>query len=846
LTENPRFDDNRYGGMVGGPIIKNRLFFFANYEREPVGQAATPASPALGITAAGFNTLAGIPGISQTNLNILKQFASAGSSNNAPITVAGKSVDVGVIPLAAPAWQNNQRLVTSFDLNITDKDQIRGRYVYNKTTQIDTGAELPQFFDVQPFFAHLMALTEYHTFTSRLQNEFRLGFNRNGNNTPVPSIPYPGLDVFPNITLGDLNGINIGPDGNAPQSATTNMYQAVDNVSWTRGTHTFKFGGEYRKWISPQFFVQRARGDYQYNTTSQFLLDQVPDFGQRSVGSGYSGDQYALYGYANDIWKVRQNLTLNLGLRYEFTSTPFGWTQQALNSIADVPGLLTFGSPAAPKKDFMPRVGFAYSPGNSQSTSIRGGFSMGYDVLYDNIGVLSRPPELGAVTENCNNAILNQPNQCPAGAQTGSNFLGSGGLSNAAAAAGLTPAQARKLTSSFLPNQVEYPYSMSWNLGVQHQFASKYTAEIRYVGTRGVHLNVQDIINRRSLVTAANALPTFLSTPDATTVAGLTTTLAQLQAQGSLVPAFNAAGFTSSITGFLPFGGSNYNALQTQLNRSFSNGMQFQAAYTWSHTIDDSTADFFSTVLTPRRPQDFQCVGCDRSNSALDRRHRLTFQFLYEVPFFKHSNAFMKNVVGNWTITPIYTFESGEWADPQSAVDSNLNGDNAPDRAIFNPNGIPGTGSAVTPICKGTLPTGVHCGDPKSAPFLFGYIAQNGSAQYIAAGAGAFANAGRNTLQMDPINNLDLAVFKRVGFTERLQVEFGAQAFNVLNHSQFVAGSIDTVNSLGFAPAGHVSYLTPGSLPSVDGTAANTDFNQPQNAFRSHSRQMQLSLKFIF
>jgi hypothetical protein len=833
LTENPRFDDNRYGGQIGGPIIKNKLFFFANYEREPIGSAAPPQTPPLGITPAGFATLATIPGISQTNLNLLKEFATASTSNGTPITVGGQSVDVGVLTLSPALWQNNQRLVTSMDYNLSDSDQIRGRYIYNKQVAIDNAAELPQFFSTVPQFAHLFALTEYHTFSPRVQNEFRLGFNRNGNNFTVPSRTFANLGVFPNITLDNLGGLNIGPDPNAPQFATNNMYQAVDNVSWTHGNHTLKFGGEARKYIAPQLFVQRSRGDYEFSDVADFLFDNIPDFGQRSVGGGYSGDQYAIYGYGNDIWKVRPNLTLNLGLRYEFTSTPFGWTQQSLNSIADVPGLITFGSPKAPKKDFMPRVGFAYSPGNNQNTSIRGGFSMGYDVLYDNIGTLSRPPELGAATLNCS---LTDTTNCP----SSSGFFASGALPGTAVASSLSPADARAITSSFLPNNVQYPYSMSWNLGVQHQFANKYTAEIRYVGTRGVHLNVQSIINLQPIVTATQNLPTFLSQPSAATVAGLTTTLADLENLDNEVPAFEAAGFGSAITGFLPLGSSTYHGLQTQLNRSFSNGLQFQAAYTWSHTIDNSTADFFSTVLTPRRPQDFQCLSCDRSNSALDRRHRLTLQLLYEVPFFKHSNSFMKNVVGNWTITPVYTFESGEWADVQSAVDSNLNGDSAPDRSIINPGGIPGTGSGVSAICNSGFvpsPTVQTCGDQGSEKFVVGYVANNPSAQYIAAGLGAFANAGRNTLQMDPINNIDLSVFKRLNLTERYQFEFGAQAFNVLNHSQFVAGSINTVNgNLGFAPSAHSNYLQPGTA----------EFNQPQTTFLSHSRQMQLSMKFIF
>ena len=127
---------------------------------------------------------------------------------------------------------------------------------------------------------------------------------------------------------------------------------------------------------------------------------RVPVFAERSFGSvGYSGDQYATYWFVNDIWKIRPNLSLNFGVRYEYTSTPFGWTQQKLNSVADVPGVLTFGSPKAPTKDYMPRVGFAWSPGSSGNTSVRGGFGMGYDVLYDNIGTLSRPPQIGSTAD---------------------------------------------------------------------------------------------------------------------------------------------------------------------------------------------------------------------------------------------------------------------------------------------------------------------------------------------------------------------------------------------------------------------------------------------------------------
>ena len=109
-----------------------------------------------------------------------------------------------------------------------------------------------------------------------------------------------------------------------------------------------------------------------------------------------------------------------------------------------------------------------------------------------------------------------------------------------------------------------------------------------------------------------------------------------------------------------PIGNSTYHGLAVQVNRRFSNGLQFQGSYTWSHLIDDSTADFFTTVLTPRRPQDFQNLRAERSSSALDRRQRFTLAAYYDVPWYKQGNWFMKNIVGNWSVSPVYPYESPE------------------------------------------------------------------------------------------------------------------------------------------------------------------------------------------
>ncbi len=214
-----------------------------------------------------------------------------------------------------------------------------------------------------------------------------------------------------------------------------------------------------------------------------------------------------------------------------------------------------------------------------------------------------------------------------------------------------------------------------------------------------MHLDAQSRINRQALVSPSAFLPTYLQAPSQATLDALPNTLTSLKAPGKIVPAFrnlpcddpnfnNSCTFGSSITADLPLGSSNYNGLETQLRKRFSGGLAFQAAYTYSRTIDNDTADFFSTSLTPRRPQDFGNFAAERSVSPLSRTHRFTVAAVYDLPYFKSGNWLMKNVVGNWGFSPIYTYESPEWADVQSATDANLNGDSAGDRAVFNPAGV--------------------------------------------------------------------------------------------------------------------------------------------------------------
>jgi hypothetical protein len=349
--------------------------------------------------------------------------------------------------------------------------------------------------------------------------------------------------------------------------------------------------------------------------------------------------------------------------------------------------------------------------------------------------------------------------------------------------------------------------------------------EVRYLGTRGVHLLVQQQINKENTpVTPTRSLPTYLQMPSQATLDSLSLTLNQLQAISPFTPALAAAGFNgSNITAFMPIGNSSYNGLAAQITRRFAHGLQFIGAYTWSHNIDDSTASHFSTVLTPRREMDFGNLSLDRASSALDRRQRFTMSWVWETPWMKGShNWFAKNLIGNWRWVGTYTAETGELATAQSAVDSNLNGDTAGDRTIFNPAGDSHLGSGVTALTN-------------SAGQIVAYLAKNPNAMYIQAGKGAFPTTGRNTLQMPGINNFDMSLGKRFNITERKSIEFRADASNVFNHPQFTPGLISSVKLTSYN-SGDRTYLEP--------QLAN--FQAWNQTFASNSRTMQIAARFTF
>ena len=845
----PRTDYFRGGFNIGGPFPipqfgegngpavkfgRDKFFFFTSYERVQTGSAAG-AGGIVTPTAAGFALLNSTPGLSANNLGVFNTFVPVAPVNDqGTISVLGRSIPVGNVSFLAPNFFKQNHGVINLDYLQSAATQHHVRFTFTNGADIDNTANLPVFFIAIPSKQRLFSYTLIHNFSERLINETRLAFRRSSQSFPVPNIAFPGLTVFPNIILDDL-GLNIGPDPNAPQFGIENNYQIVNNLTWLNGNHSFKFGGDFRWLISPQSFSQRVRGDYEYLTTETFLLDLSPDaFGERNAGNNiYYGNQKVLFAYAQDDWRVRPNFTLNLGVSYSYQQVPLGArTSQPLNAISTVPGLLEFREPKAQTKNFAPKVGFAWSPdynsgllgrifGSGGKSSIRAGFSMGYDYIFDNLYILSNPPQL----QQTNSVDTSLP-QTP-------NFLANGGLPDTPVLI-TDPVVARQNTASFIPDQ-EVPYSITWTGSYQRQLGTDWSMELRYVGTRGVHLLTQNRLNSQAKVAPEDGrrgLPTFLTAPSQATLDALALDLTQIQARSNLVPAYDAAGFNgASVVAFLSNGNSTYHGGSAQVTKRFSRGFQMTGAYTFSKLIDDTTAEVFSTVLSPRRVEDFQNLRRERANSALNHPHRFVASWIYELPWFSNTTGLTRTLLSGFNIAGTYTYETGENITIRSGNDANLNGDNAGDRAIFNPAGLEGVGSSVTPLCRVTG----NCA-AAGAGSVVAYVANNPNARYIQTGAGAESTLGRNTFRLDPINNFDISIFKNFRIGESKFFQIRADFFNAFNHPQYVPGSVnsvDPVNTTGLTTLNQVTPLTP-------------DFLNPSAVLSSNPRVIQLAARFNF
>ena len=848
ITEKPALTDRRYGGALGGPIIKNKLFFFGAYQREPISQQASGVAYTAP-TLAGLQQISTLPGASPFVVDLLQNNLVLPTTATDTQTVLGTpGIPFGVVSLVTPGGSLETQYQINIDHLLGTKNQFRYRFSSDTIGTEQPGNGNPKFNNQQNVIARLFSASWINTINTRLVNEVRASYKRFITDFPLND---PAFNTFPNITVSPLN-LGLGPNGNLPQGGLNNSYQIYDALSYVRGNHNFKFGVEGRWLIFTSFFLPRGRGDYNYSNLDELLTDSLPSVVDiRGVGSAaFTGNQHKFYAFAQDDWKVTPNLTLNLGLRYEYLGLPRDAALQTLNSIASVPGVIEFNLPETDGNNFSPRIGLAYSPaftsklgrlfsGERGQSSIRAAFGLNYYETYQNLYLLNLPPQFQQ--EISASAFGFTPP-----------FLANGGVPPTPFPPN-TPEDARAATASLINNAVE-PYIMSATVSYQRELNSGTVLELRYLHTAGRHLPVQIRLNGGVVDNSQLVMPTFLTNPTADQLVGRPT-LGSLNlhvdpdgTQHRFPTRLGSLGFLGSVTSFEPEGNSVYDGASVSLTRRMTRGLALTASYTFSKAIDNATNELFSSTVNPRRAQDGFDLSTERSLSAVDVPHRFAASFNYDIPFFNdHTNGFLRGVLGGWQINGVFQTQSGQLMTPQSVIDSNRNNDAAGDRTIVNLNGIPGTGSGVYGVnALGQRIVDASGADLLGDPSTVAYVAMNPSAQYIQAGFGARANAGRNTLRTNNWNRTDMTFVKNIRFgEERYNIQLAAEVGNFFNQRVRTIGDFGSpffvnqndfngTNSFGI---GAVSFAFPDVTSSLFNNYSAGNFS---------GRTVQLRAKFIF
>jgi hypothetical protein len=809
--------DVRYGFTLGGPMPffnfgendgpmfrsgKNKLFFFGAYEKYFQEGSSSPGSYDAPTTA-GLAQLAAIPGVSPFVLGIFQQYVTLPTTANpTPIFVNGVAIPFGTVSLPIPAFQAQNSYQFNIDHLPNEKNQFRYRFSRTRYAAEQAGSGGLAFNNNLTYDTDLFSVNWIRPISSNLVNDLRLSYLRTIQDYPLKDA---SLGNFPNITVAEAN-LTLGPNGNLPQSGFDNNYQLYNSLTWIKGSHTVKFGGDYRRYIGGSDFLPRSRGDYSYSNFEQLVLDQRPgDVNIKGIGSGaFISNNHRFFTFVQDDWKIRPNLTLNLGLRYEFQGLYRDAALQATAAPANVPGVIEFNVPETDKNNFAPRIGFAYAPssdmwlgrtlfGRRGDSSIRANFSRAFFPNFSNFALISLPPTLQGTLENAGPAT---------------NFLANGGAGTAPFVPNLTPAFLRAGAASYILPQI-VPYVDSISVSYQRSIGANNGMEIRYLRTRGKQLPVQTQLNSRTVVDAAMVIPTFFTTPTLSQVSGLPT-IAQAIAGTIINPATYLAprqldgqgfGANAALTGFSPLGKSKYDGVAFSFNRRFTRNVGFTAAYTFSKTEDNSTNELNTSALNPRRAQDageYFNGGLNIDNdfglSVLDIPHRFVTSFNIDIPFFNNSsNGFLKAVFGGFQVNGIYQIQSGQPITIQAARDVNRNGDAAGDRALVNPNGNPNIGSDVqgVTIVNGAIVLVPVGGTPN--PNVRAYVATNPNAGFVRTGyfARELANngagtVGRNTFRTQGFSNTDLVILKntRFGTDSRFNFQVGAEIFDLFNQRE--------------------------------------------------------------
>ncbi len=771
LTDPARFDRHQVGFDVGGPIKKDKTFFFFLIQWDRLRNSNAPGATAVIPTPAGFSLLNTVPlraasgstpaqttGSRQAVLSAIGFLNNvyAGNpvfSNLTTTKVNGVSIPVGTIAFPISQPSNLRNITVRVDHKITNNDNFTARYISNREDDTNLISNLQfgsLFAGNQNIYDQNAALSETHIFGASLLNEFRFSAIRR-------NLAFPENDPKdPSTTIGGFFGI--GGASNFPQGRIQNSFQYQDILTWEKGRHSVKFGVDMRRVRLFNLAAFDSKGTYSFNNFQDYMNNQ-PFFFQQSLQTAtFDARQTNQAYFAEDDFKVTPNLTLNLGVRYEYSSVPFGFfgatDPQSLAAL--VPG------PVKPdKNNWAPRVGFAYSPSSAPGflnrlfgdgkTVFRGGFGIAYDILFYNLLTVDASNFPRVVTPQ----LFGQFDVFP-------NIL------HVSGAAVFDPLA----TFVNTPSDARDPYAELYSFSVQREFARNFVLEVGYTGSRGINLPNQGQANP-SILTPAQiaAVQAGQSIPSA--------------AARRLFPQFGSRVLVST------YGMSSYNAGYFSLNKRISNGLQFGTSYTWSHNIsnnDESLGVGAITAGSPQIPQDYLNTGAEKSTSAFDRTQRLVLNYIYEVPMLKSGwaqNWAARQVFGGWEISGFTSFQSGQPFTILTGVDSNGNGTAGSDRPNFNPNGT----IVLDPV------TGNYrsfTASRSTGPFVT-FLGSNGLPLANALGNG---NLGKDTLRGPGFANWNISLSKAFKL-ERYEFRLRMDMLNAFNERSW-GNPTNNMNSVNF------------------------------------------------
>jgi hypothetical protein len=837
-TPKASFKRNQFGGAIGGPIFKNRTFFFADYEgiRQAKGIANVNFVPST--AARNGNLESGTVTVDPAVQKYLALY---------PVSTCTGS-DVCQVVFNGQQVVNENFFTARIDHKFSDRDSLFGTYLYDKTPY-----NSPDSFGNVALNTlssrQIVAVEETHSFTPTFINAVRFGFNheRVDNDASVKAInpaasdtslaAFAGRDAaFVNVT--GLSALPGGVGGLPTYLYRWNSFQGYDDAFFNHGTHTIKFGFAFERMLMQATALTDPNGIWFFGGLQSFLTNAPTKF-QGGVASSLTPRdirQNIIAGYVQDDWRAKSNLTLNLGLRYEMSTVPteIHGKIASLRNLADplpvcgtaVPGCsgtsAFFSNPTL--KNFEPRVGFAWDPFRNGKMAVRGGAGL-FDVLplpYQFILLTTQAaPFFQYTVLNVGDPSLAQPLTFPL----------------------VSPADitANKLRSTYVEPNPKRNYVTQWNLNLQYQLTTNLAAMVAYVGSRGVHQPFR--VDEADLII-----------PNSTSAGYL---WPQVDGNGNLLSGPNAGSAPNpinpnfgSVRGMFYQGRSYFNALETQLAKRMSHGFQVQGTFTWGRSIDTSSAtvagDAFGNSISSLNWFDMRLT---RGPSDFNVDRTLVINGTWDIPTAKSFSGPVRWITEGWELGTIFTVSDGvpftpTWgtgSDPANTLSSD-------DFAYPNRLGGPGCATLTNPGNPANyiktqcfaIPTApdaafwnANC-DP--APPSVGGPIDPASLQCF----NLRGNAGRNSLVGPGVTSLDFSIFKNTHIrriSENFNVQFRLEMFNILNHPNFAPPGPGDANTDIFDGTGTSLAPSPSNPGGTAGVLLRTTVPE---------RQIQFAIKFVF